>query len=166
MIAYKGVVKKLIYKFKYDPYLIDLKKALIDLFYEGVIQNELAYKILYQNSVIVPIPLHKARSRKRGYNQSEMLSQGLSEKLEIPILDLLERVKNTKRQVGLSKKEREENIKDAFGVKSSKLKVQSFDIVFLVDDVVTSGATLKEAANVLKRAGVKKVYGLTLAHGQ
>ena len=165
-LVYKGVVKKLIYKFKYNPHLTDLQNTLIDLFYEGIIQKEAFHKALNSNSVLVPIPLHKSRFKKRGYNQSLILAKGIGKKLNLPVLDCLERVKNTKMQFGLKKEEREENIKGAFQVKSSKFKVKNFQQAFLVDDVSTSGATLKEATNVLKRAGVAKVYGLTLAHGQ
>ena len=173
-LVYKGVVKKLVYKFKYNPHLTDLKTVLIDLFYEGVIQKEDFFKSLNSSSALVPIPLHKSRSRKRGYNQSQILAQGLGRRLDIPVFEYLERVKNTKTQVGLKKEEREENIKNAFRINPSaslkvgnkELRIKNFPRVFLVDDVVTSGATLKEAAKVLKRAGVKKVYGLTLAHGQ
>lgn len=180
---YKGVVKKLVYKFKYNPHLTDLKKELIELFFEGIIQNEILSKLLDHKSIFVPIPLHDNRYRKRGYNQSELLSQGMSKKLGIPLLNLLKRVKNTKTQVGLKKDQRAENIKDAFvlnpkfDIKKSKFetnlknqnsnshKLSSYQI-FLVDDVVTSGATLLEAAKVLKKSGVSKVYGLTLAHGE
>jgi competence protein ComFC len=173
-LVYKGVVKKLVYKFKYNPHLTDLKTVLIELFYEGIIQKEDFFKSLIGSSVLVPIPLHKSRSRKRGYNQSQILAKGLAKKLDLPVFNYLERTRNTKTQVGLKKEEREENIKNAFRINPSaalragnkELQINDFPQVFLVDDVVTSGATLKEAAKVLKRAGVKKVYGLTLAHGQ
>lgn len=178
-LVYKGVVKKLIYKFKYNPNLTDLKSVMGDFFYEGLIQKEQFYKLLVTKSVFVPIPLHKTRARKRGYNQSLILAKGLSRRLNIEVLDCLERVRDTKTQVGLKKEEREGNIKGAFRIRSNVILSGAKDLdssvspqndkarqVFLVDDVVTSGATLKEAANVLKRGGVGKVYGITLAHGQ
>jgi predicted amidophosphoribosyltransferase len=69
--------------------------------------------------------------------------------------------------VGLSKEERRENIKGAFALKSdSKEKITHYSHIFLIDDVTTSGATLREAARVLKQAGAKHVWGLTLAHGE
>jgi len=78
----------------------------------------------------------------------------------------LERVKKTKTQVGLTQTERQENIKDAFVLKKQVvLPFKNQKQVFLVDDVSTSGATLREAAKVLKKAGVAKVWGITLAHG-
>ncbi|HSW88020.1 MAG TPA: double zinc ribbon domain-containing protein [Candidatus Saccharimonadales bacterium] len=178
-LVYKGVVKKLVYKFKYNPNLTDLKETLTDLFYEGIIQKEALNKVLEKDSVLVPIPLYKSKMRKRGYNQSLILARGLGKNLNIPVLDCLERVKDTKTQVGLTKEKREENIKGAFGLKINVILSGAKDLdsstssqndmvkqVFLVDDVVTSGATLKEAAKALKKAGVTKVYGITLAHGQ
>lgn len=166
-LVYVGVVKKLVYKFKYPPYLTSLHGMLTDFFHEGLIQKEMFYSILKQKGVLVPIPLHDSKLRKRGYNQSLFLAQGLGQKLDMPVEDMLKRIKNTKTQVNLSQKERAENIKGAFGFQSRYLdKVKEYKQVFLVDDVVTSGATLKEAAKLLKRAGVKKVWGITLAHGQ
>jgi competence protein ComFC len=165
-LVYTGVVKKLVYKFKYNPNLTDLKTTLTDLFYEGLIQKEAFYKVNTQYSVLVPIPLFKGKLRKRGYNQSEILAKSLIGKLGLKVLNCLERVRDTKTQVGLKKEERETNIKGAFRIHNSKFKVQDFSQVFLVDDVMTSGATLKEAAKVLKKAGVGKVYCITLAHGQ
>lgn len=165
-LVYKGVVKKLVYRFKYNPNLTDLKETLTDLFYEGIIQKEELHKVLDKDSVFVPIPLYKSKMRKRGYNQAQILAKGLGKRLNIPVVDCLERIKNTKTQVGLKKEEREENIKGAFRLKIKELRLKSFNHIFLVDDVVTSGATLKEAAKVLKKAGVTKVFGITLAHGQ
>jgi competence protein ComFC len=166
-LVYIGVVKKLIYKFKYPPYLSDLQKIMTELFYEGLIQKEEFYKHFSTDSILVPVPLHTSKYRKRGYNQAQKLAEGLAIKFELPVMHCLARIKNTKTQVGLSKKEREENIRGAFAVKKEFLEqLKTTKQVFLVDDVATSGSTLRESANVLKRAGVKHVWGVTLAHGQ
>lgn len=166
-LVYKGIVKKLVYTFKYPPYLKDLREQLIELFYEGIIQKEQFFSLLKGSCVFVPIPLSKAKFRKRGYNQAQILAEGLSKRLGIPMIDALERNKNTKTQVGLTKEERQKNIKNAFAIKNDFLSaIETYDHIFLVDDVVTSGATLQEAANLLKRAGARSVWGLTLAHGE
>lgn len=105
-------------------------------------------------------------SRKRGYNQTMLLAEGLVKRLRSTVLDCLTRVKNTKTQVGLSKDDRRGNITDAFALKYPVNKnITKSQQVFLIDDVVTSGATLREAAKVLKKAGFEHVWGLTLAHG-
>lgn len=166
-LVYGGVVKKLVYQFKYKPYIRDLQDTLSDFFYEGLIQKEGFYRILKEEAVLVPIPLYKTKLKKRGYNQSLLLTAKLGEKFSREVWDGLERIKNTPTQVGLAKEARQENIKDAFAIKKEFTeKFKAIKHVLLVDDVVTSGATLKEAAKILKKAGVEKVWGVTLAHGQ
>ena len=165
-ISYKGVAKKLVIKFKYDPYLSGLKKVLSDLFYEGIIQKEEFHKVLSsKKAILVPIPLYSARERKRGYNHALLLAQELSRKLNLPIAKVLKRIKDTKTQVNLGKKERRKNLKDAFAIApgfDNKLKGKQ---IFLVDDVFTTGSTLLSAGKVLKREGAAGVWGLTLARG-
>lgn len=168
-IEYNPIAKKLLYQFKYKPYLSDLADFLTDLLYESLIQKEEFVKVLSkdlpagrQGFIIVPIPLFHTREKIRGYNQSELLAKKLSKKFDIRFGDLLIRTKDTKTQVGQTKKQRRENLANAFSIRaqSSKLKAQS---VFLVDDILTTGATMSSAANTLKRAGAKKVFGIALA---
>lgn len=162
-IDYRNIAKKLIYQFKYKPHLSDLKTVLIDLLYEGIIQHETLMKAFDQKSfVLTAVPLHNARLKARGYNQSEILAKGLAKKLKIGHVQLLKRVKNTKTQVGLDRKKRMENISGAFSVAPNILLSQYLNIL-LVDDVLTTGSTLLGAARMLKRGGAKRVYGVTLA---
>jgi len=162
-ITYNKTAQKLIYNFKYKPYLTDLRKVLSDLFYEGLIQKEdFISEITHNAWIIVPVPLYKTRLKKRGYNQAEILAKDLAKRFNLPIQNILIRVKNTKPQFGLNKHQRKENIRKAFLLKSSIINLKSIN-VFLVDDLATTGTTLVEAAKVLKRNGVKKVISLTLA---
>lgn len=165
-ISYNKTIQKLIYSFKHKPYLTDLKKILSDLFYEGLIQNEgFIQEIKNKTWLIVPIPLHNSKFKKRGYNQAEILAKDLAERFNFPIQNLLIRTKNTKAQFGLGKKERKENIKNAF-ILNPKFDTPASVLdtnIFLVDDLATTGSTLLEAAKVLKRNGIKRVIGLTLA---
>lgn len=179
-ITYNPTAKKLLYVFKYKPYVADVETILCDLLYENMIQNEIAYPLLQQHALLVPIPLHKDKLRKRGYNQSELLAKGLGKRLGVDVVDILERVKKTESQFGLKREERLENIRGAFGVKPqychSESQTKNLDpsrsfrmtslkgrSIFLIDDVLTTGSTLFEAAKVLKKSGVGKVYGVTLA---
>lgn len=164
-LSYKGVVKKLIYVFKYKPYLADLCDLLSELFYEGIIQNEVFYSIDKKESLIVPIPLNKKRERQRGYNQAFLLARKIASRLNLPFADILKRKRGTKPLSEMTKEERQEEIKNVFSISSSSLDIRG-KTIFLVDDIATSGATLSEAAKVLKLNGVKKVYGLVLAHGR
>jgi competence protein ComFC len=166
-LVYKGVVKKLVYDFNYPPHLTNMQEQVTDLFYEGIIQKEQFFRLLDTSTVFVPIPLHSQKLKKRGYNQSKLLAEGLAKRFTIPVSDCLRRVKLTKTQVGLSKEDRIKNIQNAFLLQSKSIDIaKKYHNVFLIDDVVTSGATLREAAKVLKKAGVKNVWGLTLAHGE
>lgn len=166
-IVYNKIAKKLIFNFKYKPYLTDLKTFLSELFTESIIQNESFIKLIENsNFIFVPVPITKGKLRKRGYNQAQILSKALSEKFKIQSQNLLIRPKETQSQFKLKREEREANIKGAFKLKKYPSASSGFRkncSIFLVDDVVTSGATLKEAANILKRAGAKAVFGLTLA---
>lgn len=171
-INYKGVVKKLIYNFKYKPYLSDLNKTLTELFYESIIQNEIFQKALNSSPadgpILVPIPLHKKRLKKRGYNHAKLLAEGVGEKLNLKVIDALERTKDTKSLFGLKLMDRKKNLKNAFTLNTKYLpagkagKIPNTGVL-LVDDILTTGSTLLEAAKILKKNGVKKVWGITLA---
>ncbi len=162
-LPYNKTVQKLIYNFKYKPFLTDLKTVLSELFYESIIQNENFNSELKRGEwVFVPIPLFPSKLRKRGYNQSEILAKELGKRFKILVKDVLKRTRDTKTQVGLSNVQRKGNIKDAFKILNPNSSILNPNIL-LVDDVVTTGSTLKEAARVLKKAGVKRVIGLTLA---
>jgi ComF family protein len=162
-LVYKGITKELIYQFKFAPYLSDLSHELVELFYEGLIQQEMFMKILTNDALFVPIPLHAIRERSRGYNQANILAKKLATKFGVNMQQILSRIQKTSTQVGKTQKERRDNIKGVFSLNSqSNLKNKT---IFLIDDVVTSGSTMNEAAGVLKGAGAKAVYGLGLAHG-
>lgn len=139
---------------------------MVELLYEGLIQKEEFMTSLQKSNqtYLVPVPLHKSKLKKRGYNQAQLLSQGISKKFNIPTVNILVRVKNTPSQVGLERKKRIENISGAFSiVPNPSADGSQYPNIFLVDDVLTTGSTLLEAANVLKRNGAKKVWGIALA---
>ncbi len=112
--------------------------------------------------VIVPVPLHPQRHRERGYNQSTLLARELAHHTGLPVVEgALLRVMPTRPQVGLKAAERVENVRNAFrcgGEHVSGLQV------LLVDDVLTTGATLRACALALLEGGASAVWGLTLAH--
>jgi ComF family protein len=113
-------------------------------------------------SLIIPVPLHIKKLRKRGFNQAIILADAIGKKWQIPVnFSLLKRCKFTLSQTGLDKKERERNIKRAFEV-TDRAKIAGKNIL-LVDDVYTTGATLNECAKILTKAGAQKVAVLTLA---
>lgn len=120
-------------------------------------------------AVLVPVPLHVLRQRERGFNQAELLAQGLSDSLgkthggPAPQVDArsLRRIRATPPQTGLSVSARHENVRGVFSVVRPE-RIRDKRIV-LVDDVMTTGATLSACAQALKSAGARSVYALTLA---
>lgn len=117
--------------------------------------------LISNNTVIVPVPLHHTRKRWRGFNQAEVMSVEISKALNLPFTDVLVRNKITKTQKDLKKAARGKNMEGAFTLKKSA-EIRGKEII-LVDDVATTGATLLEAAKVLKRNGAAKVICLTVA---
>lgn len=112
--------------------------------------------------VIVPIPLHWIRKRQRGFNQSYVIAQALAHETSLPVADsLIKRVKRTKDQTGLTAKQRVANMKGAFSVTNPDAVAGKR--ILLVDDVITTGATLNEAASELRRAGCRNVYAGVVA---
>ncbi len=111
---------------------------------------------------LVPVPLHPTKLRERGYNQSLLLAQAVSQGSGIPLIDdALIKVRRTKSQTKLSLEERVENVKGAFEVKSRE-RVKGKRLI-IIDDVLTTGSTLNSCAEALREAGAQEVYGLTLA---
>jgi ComF family protein len=111
--------------------------------------------------VIVPVPLHPGRLRERGFNQSLLIARALSRITNSPLVyDRLKRARDTGQQVGLKAAERKKNVSGAFTLTGAAMFKGKK--VLLVDDVVTTGATLNECAKVLKRAGAE-VTALTVA---
>lgn len=117
---------------------------------------------LFQPDCLVPVPLHRARLRKRGFNQSSLLSAELCALSGVPTRELLLRTRNTAPQVGLKGEARARNVHGAFAMRQAKIQL-SGERVLLVDDVFTTGSTLHEAARVLLQAGASEVCALTLA---
>lgn len=115
----------------------------------------------WQPDVAIPVPMHADRLAERGYNQAQRLTQALGELIDLPTQDdLLVRTRATRTQVGLDREERLQNVSGAFALHPSA------DIhgktILIVDDVLTTGATLVGCADTLLKAGAGPVYGLTV----
>lgn len=109
---------------------------------------------------LIPVPLHKKRFNKRGYNQAEILAKEISNLINVPCLPgLVSRVKNTAPQKRFDRKQRQINVKKAFIVNENSVKLST---VIVVDDIFTTGSTIEALSDVLKKAGVKRVYFLTI----
>lgn len=152
-LLYDIPVNQLISRFKYQGQLIygavlaEIFLRFLQIYYVGSSQRP-------RPELIVPVPLHWKRQLLRGFNQSQWLAEYLGQHLYIPVNHrLLKRIRNTPPQQGLSRQQRKRNLTGAFKVKDS---IAGKHIV-LVDDVVTTGSTVSELAQLLKKAGASKV---------
>lgn len=165
---YQDPLKKAIQKIKYEPSLVrDFAPVLVDITVDYWARFrpyilDLINKDQGQGWAIIPVPLHWYRENSRGFNQSALIGQILSEKLGLTYCDGLKRLRYTKSQVGLKGKQRTKNIFGAFGF-NSNYNLQTTPYILLIDDVWTTGSTLRECGYVLKRNGAQKVWALTLA---
>ena len=158
----KQLTRKLIYQFKYQPYLKDLSKTLASILIEHFVISGKNTDEIWIEGVLMPVPSDKKKLKIRGYNQAEELAKELSKVLQIPVItDNLIKIKSTKSQMELSKEERGINLEGAFIIK--KPTELAGKRIFLVDDVYTTGSTMEECAKVLRNTGVKQVWGIVLA---
>lgn len=151
---YGGVLKKLILNLKYHKSFI-AGKVLADLLCQIIIEKELSIDF------ICYVPISKASLKKRGFNQCSVLAKNISSILDIPVIDCLVKIKETKEQKLLGKEERVKNILGAFEVKN-KEKLFKKNIL-LIDDVYTTGATINECKKNIEKCNINKIYLLTIA---
>lgn len=153
-LRYDEPVSTLIHRFKYEGYF-----ALGGPLARFLIEDSPAWAPY--PDIILPIPIHDRRRRRRGYNQSELLARPLAEHMGIPFQSsAIRRIRHTKPQVGLGPQERHENVRDAF--RSDETAVRGRHVL-LVDDVLTTGATLTAAAESLLASGATSVQAYCLA---
>ena len=153
LFQYQGFVRTLVHRIKYNDDGHALR-ALASLAMKHVLLDHL------KPDMVIPVPLHSKRLRKRGFNQSLRLAGTIFP--HIPSgMDILTRTLNTKPQTELSMKERLKNVRNAFEVASPL--PEGVKTILLVDDVYTTGATARACAKALKRAGAKEVHVFTVA---
>ncbi len=111
-------------------------------------------------AILVPVPLHLERRRARGYNQAELLAKQLERFTGAPIADVLQRARSTTKQHRLNRAARLHNLRGAFGVRNGAAVPHT---AILVDDIITTTATLEACASVLREAGCRAAYGFALA---
>jgi len=109
---------------------------------------------------LVPVPVHRERRRARGYNQAELIARELGRQTRLPAVDALDRVRPTTKQHRLDRLARLRNLRDAFSVHPGAAVPA---VAVLVDDIITTTATLEACASVLRQAGCEAVYGFAIA---
>jgi len=158
------ILKRTIHFFKYQS-VISLQKPLSDLMIKFLEKTDFFSKINKKNIIVIAIPLHKRKRNHRGFNQSELLAKSISNHFSLNYnFRILFRIKNNPPQAKINNlSDRKKNSKNIFQTSNSNLIKNKW--IILIDDVYTSGATMQEAARVLKKSGAKKVMGLVLARG-
>lgn len=170
VVPYEGIYRELIQKLKYGGekelatplgYLMACKAQLLGIT-DGI-------------DAIIPVPLHRTKEEERGFNQSLSLAKEVRRELGIPVRDILLRTSNASKQSSLGRRDRFANIEGVFAMKREehqglkrflfKEPGHGLERVLLVDDVVTTGATLCACAHVLRTIGVKRILALTWTAG-
>ncbi len=148
-LQYEGVGEELVHALKYRGYLRVVEKVMAPLM-AGSLDGGWF-------DLVVPVPLHRSRLARRGFNQAALMAKGVAQRINTPVSDKLKAVRRTRDQVELSAEARRANVAGAY---ASRGPVAGRTL--LVDDVFTTGATLSECAGVLRKTGAIEVHALTL----
>jgi competence protein ComFC len=153
----RGLVRRLVHQFKYAKQR-HLRYPLAGWLSETMHDPRLRDR---RFDLVVPVPLHPARERERGFNQAALLAELLAASIAVPLRPVLERTRYTTTQTAHDRAERIENLRGAFRLRKNR-EVQGLRVL-LVDDVLTTGSTLSECARVLKGAGAVSTHAATAA---
>jgi len=149
-LKYEGVGKEVVHALKYRGYRTVVERVMAPLMV-GALDRDIRF------DAVVPVPLHRSRLRKRGFNQADLMANAVAREINAPASDKMEVVRKTRDQVELTAPQRKANVSGAF-----RTREPVRGNVLLVDDVFTTGATTSECAKTLARAGASEVYALTL----
>lgn len=153
-LNYNRFLREIIKRYKFNDET-HFYKTFAEIIIEEIFREKLSTKIDF----LTYIPMTRTAYLKRGYNQLKLIAEEIENMTGIEVREVLRKKKHTKDQIGLSFVERKLNLRDAF--ESEKLDGEK---VLLIDDVLTTGATVEEAAKTLKKAGAEEVYVVVLAH--
>jgi ComF family protein len=149
-LRYAGVGKEIVHTLKYRGYRKVVARLATPLMLQALGDGRF--------DAVVPVPLHRSRLRKRGFNQAGLLARGVAAEINAPVSDTLKVVRSTRDQVELSAAQRRANVAGAYRASGPILGK-----VLLIDDVFTTGATASECARVLRAAGARQIGVLTVA---
>ncbi|MDO4204655.1 MAG: ComF family protein [Selenomonadaceae bacterium] len=174
LAPYDGAVRELLHRLKFRrdegalPYLHRLieKGWPIEGEHSATDSPKRFRAYIGERPLFVPVALHPTREKERGFNQAVLLWRDFLTARDYEWQDVLERTRETRPQYSLSRKEREENVQGAFGLRSGYAARLKSRTVVLVDDIYTSGSTMKACAQVLKKAGTERILALALATGR
>lgn len=154
VFLYKPPISNLVMRAKYfnAKYLLETFSEYLAAYY---------FKFYFNSDYLCYVPMTKKAENNRGYNQSKVLAEAVSEKTGVPVADVAVKIKETKKQASLNAKSRRENLTEAFKIIDKKTVKDK--VLLIIDDVTTTGATGEALAEKLKKAGAKRVELLTIA---
>lgn len=153
-LRYTGVVRKIMKAIKYRG-TYDMVKELVEI-WDPPAPDQVT------ETIVTWVPMWEPKRKLRGFDQAELIAREVGRRWGVEPRALLMRARETKPMYGLNKSERAENVRGAFRL-NPKFKITNYKQVVLVDDVWTTGATMRECVRVLGKAGVKRVWCLTVA---
>lgn len=153
-IEYNEVSKKLILEYKYK------NKTYLCKYIARIMKEKFELEKIVVDYILF-VPLHKKREKQRGFNQSERIAKELSKLVNVPVLDCIKRVKNTRKLFDLTKRERQSELKNGFKVKENINLVKNKNVI-VIDDIFTTGSTVNEISKVLKLSSVNSICIFTL----
>jgi ComF family protein len=157
VFLFEAGIRRAIHRLKYGDrhsLSVTLARLMADFWHADPIPADL----------LMPVPLHPARQRERGYNQSDLLARALGDMINLPIVTAgFKRVRHTQPQMSLHAADRRENVQNAFVYEPLDGNVITGQCVVVIDDVCTTGSTLEACSLALRRAGASVVWGFTLA---
>ena len=159
LFSYVEIREKML-KFKFND-----EAYMYNYFVELICRNEKIKGIIKKCDLIIPVPMYFLKKLKRGYNQSELIANGIGKALKIKINNnILVKYKNTKTQSLLNSEKRKYNLKDCFKLQNTELLKNKN--VLLVDDIYTTGITIQECINQLKKSEVSNISVFVIAKGE
>lgn len=156
---YKGVIKKAIHRYKYQPYLEGLTPYFTQYLLKSIKGNRKLSTFLQKRPIFTSVPLHWYKKTLRGFNQAEQVGREFAGRINCEYKELIVRTKLTKPQSELTKEDRMKNIDKAFWLKNRKLPRN----IVVIDDVWTTGITIKQIAKLLKQNRADCVWTVTIA---
>lgn len=162
LFEYKDLIRKKIIGFKFND-----KSYLYKTFLNIILKNKKICKLLNSYDIIIPVPMFEKKKSKRGYNQTELISKEIAERLDIMFNNnILFKIKENKTQSLLNYHERKQNVLNVYKINDSEMKNVRNKKIILFDDIYTTGFTVKECIKELEKLNPKKIDVLVLAKGK
>ena len=162
VFVYTGPMKESMYRFKYGG-----RREYADFFAKEALRIQGRWLSKIRPDCVIPVPLHRKKLRKRGYNQAEDFAAALAHQAHARMdPHLVRRTRNTVPMKGLSAADRRQNVKNAFSVDEKRLQRFDYKRILIVDDIYTTGSTIDSIAKALTRNPGREVYFLCICTGQ